>query len=284
MSEKLEHKGGIYMILSLIDNKKYIGEAKAIYKRWWQHRMNLKFNRHSNQHLQRAYNKYGKDNFIFHIIEVIPNSDKKERLEREKYWIEFYNTENQNFGYNYANTNIDEKLNKRKIRKKIISKRKLKKVIQLDLNNNYIKTWESVMELAKFYKKTVENMRHFIWTNKRPYKTLSHKGFIFIIEEYYDISKDYRPEKNCKKRIKKEKLPKVYKKVEDYDIKRNPISLQNINTGEIRHFKSHVEATEKLGFCPMSIRNLIKGYKNKGGGKIVKITQWKGWKIYKETV
>jgi hypothetical protein len=56
----------------------------------------------------------------------------------------------------------------------------------------------------------------------------------------------------------------------------NPISLQNIETQEIRHFTSHRQASTELGF---KIIHLVRGYKTKGD-KVAKITQWRGWKIY----
>ena len=278
MGKKLYHKEGIYMILSLKDNKKYIGEAVSIYKRWWGHRMNLRFNRHTNRHLQNAWNKYGEENFIFHIVEVMNNSTKSSRLDREKYWTDFYNTENEDFGYNFANVHNEEKLNKKK-EKVILKPRILKKVIELDLNNTIIKEWDSVKELADFHKKRENKMRQFIWTDKKPDKSLSFKDSVFVIKDCYNKTFDYSPKTHFKLRLKKEKPLKVLKTPEERNIKRNPISIQNIETQEIRNYKSLKEASLDLKFTKSVIHNLIKGFKNKGGGKVVKITQWKGWKI-----
>lgn len=60
---------GIYEIRNVINNKYYIGSSKNIKKRWWRHKNDLKNNNHNNIHLQRAWNKYGKNNFIFKVIE-----------------------------------------------------------------------------------------------------------------------------------------------------------------------------------------------------------------------
>lgn len=53
-------KSGIYMIINNINEKKYIGSAKNIDKRWYEHRYTLNKNCHDNSLLQNAWNKYGK--------------------------------------------------------------------------------------------------------------------------------------------------------------------------------------------------------------------------------
>ena len=55
----------IYKILNKANGKFYIGSTNKVSRRWTHHKSNLKYNRHCNQKLQRAYNKYGKDNFEF---------------------------------------------------------------------------------------------------------------------------------------------------------------------------------------------------------------------------
>ena len=61
-------KIGIYQIINKINGKRYIGSSVDIKKRWTQHRCDLKGKRHSNRHLQRSWNKYGKSNFKFEIV------------------------------------------------------------------------------------------------------------------------------------------------------------------------------------------------------------------------
>ena len=59
---------GIYMIRNLINEKIYIGQSRDIYKRWKQHKSDLNCNRHINEHLQSAWNKYGEENFEFSVL------------------------------------------------------------------------------------------------------------------------------------------------------------------------------------------------------------------------
>lgn len=58
-------KGGIYFIISLKDDKKYVGRSVDIKRRIREHRNSLIAQRHKNKHLQNAWNKYGETNFIF---------------------------------------------------------------------------------------------------------------------------------------------------------------------------------------------------------------------------
>lgn len=77
---------GIYCIQSLTNNKKYIGSSINVFKRRNQHFSSLKNLKHKNKHLQSAYNKYGKDNFIFYVIEFVEN--KNDLISREQYHID----------------------------------------------------------------------------------------------------------------------------------------------------------------------------------------------------
>lgn len=56
---------GIYVIRNKMNGKCYIGQSSDIESRWKHHVNDLKSNCHHNQKLQNAWNKYGKDNFIF---------------------------------------------------------------------------------------------------------------------------------------------------------------------------------------------------------------------------
>ena len=60
---------GIYVIRNIINDKCYYGSAKNIKRRWTKHKSQLKYNRHENVILQRAWNKYGEENFMFEIVE-----------------------------------------------------------------------------------------------------------------------------------------------------------------------------------------------------------------------
>lgn len=58
------------------NGKLYIGSTKNYKTRWVQHLSELRNNKHSNQHLQNSWNKYGEDNFRFEIVVEIPLADQ----------------------------------------------------------------------------------------------------------------------------------------------------------------------------------------------------------------
>lgn len=73
-SKKSECKNigsGIYQIKNLVNGKSYIGSSNNIKKRWTVHISRLNKNRHANPHLQNAWNKYGKNNFLFEILHEV---------------------------------------------------------------------------------------------------------------------------------------------------------------------------------------------------------------------
>jgi group I intron endonuclease len=88
---------GIYLIENLTNNKKYIGQSVNIYQRWYDHQYLLKSNSHYNIHLQSAWNKYGTDAFRFSVLELcdVCNLD-----DREKYYIQYYQSYMAELGYN----------------------------------------------------------------------------------------------------------------------------------------------------------------------------------------
>lgn len=91
---------GIYKITNKANNKVYIGSSKDIQKRWKQHINTLKNKTHHSYHLQRAWNKYGDENFKFEIVEVVYNEDILTVKEQE--WMDKTNCCDFKFGYNMS--------------------------------------------------------------------------------------------------------------------------------------------------------------------------------------
>lgn len=62
------HNCGVYQIRNTVNGHVYIGSSRDIQQRWGGHKWDLRNGVHDNEHLQRAWNKYGEDAFVFETI------------------------------------------------------------------------------------------------------------------------------------------------------------------------------------------------------------------------
>ena len=89
---------GIYMIRNKVNGKMYVGQAIEIEgSRWKRHRSELRGNYHVNEHLQRAWNKYGEESFEFSIL---LECEEKQLNTYEEYYIFELMTYDPRIGYN----------------------------------------------------------------------------------------------------------------------------------------------------------------------------------------
>jgi hypothetical protein len=153
---------GIYIVRNIINNKVYIGSSNKINVRIRTHKWELNKNIHSNQYLQNAWNKYGKENFIFEIIE---ECEVDELLLKELLYTERYNSLCSENGYNLVipfrlneeQTSNQNYRNKLSIIKKGIKPsnyeycKKMQKRAILEYENGIlIKEYESAKEAGDF--------------------------------------------------------------------------------------------------------------------------------------
>lgn len=92
---------GIYKITNRVNGKFYLGRSKDIEKRKSQHFHALmsESREHINNHLQNAFNKYGRDAFVFEVIELV---DESNAVEREQYYLDTLTPWDQTIGYNIS--------------------------------------------------------------------------------------------------------------------------------------------------------------------------------------
>jgi group I intron endonuclease len=76
---------GIYRILNKINGNCYYGSSNNVEKRWLRHKNELNKGKHINIILQRAWDKYGDDNFIFELVE---SCDETLLLEVEQKYLD----------------------------------------------------------------------------------------------------------------------------------------------------------------------------------------------------
>ena len=69
---------GIYYIINLISKRKYIGSSINLYKRWKEHSRKT-----SNRELANDILKFGKENFIFKIVDYYETISVEELLKKE---------------------------------------------------------------------------------------------------------------------------------------------------------------------------------------------------------
>lgn len=88
--------GGIYKITNLETQRAYIGRSTDVKKRLTEHvKGAFNISTIADQEIHRVMRREGVDKFSFEVLEKV----EKEKLnEREKYWIDFYQT--QSYGYN----------------------------------------------------------------------------------------------------------------------------------------------------------------------------------------
>lgn len=95
---------GIYEIVNIINEKRYIGLASNLNSRKQGHIYDLRRGKHGNPYLQNAWNKYGESSFIFRCLE---ECSKENLYKREDYWVKVLMTTNDYYGYNIRETNPD---------------------------------------------------------------------------------------------------------------------------------------------------------------------------------
>lgn len=153
-------KSGIYRITNIVNNKKYIGSAAVtIRKRLNHHIAMLDVNKHKNEYLQHSWNKYGRDNFIFEIVEVVENKDLL--LEREQFYLD---TEKPEYNINKSATNLLGLTEEAKARKTAT----FTKTINEALSYYYkVKNNEIALEnVPAEFLKIVESRLNFVPSNK----------------------------------------------------------------------------------------------------------------------
>lgn len=170
----------IYKIINKINNKIYIGKTQfSIEERERGHLTKLRNNKHYNSHLQSSFNKYGEH--VFKIL-LIEECNINILDEREKYWINFYKSYIDKFGYNLqlggegGTPNDITKLKQSKSQD--INK---KPVFIFDKFGNFLQKFESIKQCSRELKCSPSDIRNTI--NRKHY---SCKGFILQKNEIFD--------------------------------------------------------------------------------------------------
>lgn len=174
-----EKNSGIYCIENMINHKKYIGLSQNISRRFDEHKRHLNGKYHINEHLQSAWNKYGKDNFKFYIIE---ECDENILKEKERYYIKKYHTQNRLYGYNKTSGGDGIRDLSEECGDKISLSETLYPVVCLNLNGTFIREYRNCREAADFVGGRKENIRQCC---NKSYGYKTQYGYIWMYKENY---------------------------------------------------------------------------------------------------
>lgn len=78
--------GGVYALVNTENGKLYIGSAVRFRRRWAVHVNRLKEHKHSNPHLQSAWDLYGESSFEWRVLEIVV--DPTTLCLQEQGWID----------------------------------------------------------------------------------------------------------------------------------------------------------------------------------------------------
>jgi group I intron endonuclease len=120
---------GIYKITNLITQKFYIGSSIDLCRRKIEHFSALRTNKHHSILLQRAFNKYGEENFIFEVVECC---EKENLIKREQHYLDTLKPQ-----YNISSLAINS------------SDLQRKAIIQFTIEGNKIKEYISLAEARR---------------------------------------------------------------------------------------------------------------------------------------
>lgn len=264
---------GIYKITNKLNNKCYIGQSIHIQKRFEEH-----IKSELNLPLYKAFKKYGIDNFLFEVVEEC----KKEELnDKEVYYIKFFHSCIDEWGYNLTYGGDGNSAGVSNItRKKISESRK-------GIKNPMFGKPLSKKSLAKrsiTYKNTLKNMtkeqkQKWIENNRKGHlgQKISEEQKEKIsnsLKEFYknhpekrqEISKKGKGKKRSKEFcenlsiIRRKEMQSYCKRVIQYDLQGNYITF----------YDSLGEAEEKTGVIRSSISKCCIGKMHTAGGYLWK--------------
>lgn len=100
---------GVYCILYLPTGRRYVGSTTSFHKRLLWHRALLNKGTHDNKLLQQAWKELDPADFSFVILEEV-EKNKDKLIEREQYWMDYYEVLDPEKGFNIGTAAINPML------------------------------------------------------------------------------------------------------------------------------------------------------------------------------
>lgn len=228
----------IYCIENKINNKKYIGQSiLTLNERITNHLSDLRANKHFNYYLQREFNLYKEESFIFYIVKECLSSELDYF---EDYYVIFFDTQNNEKGYNLMPGGSPKPwLNLQK------------KVYVYDFDGNYLNLYYNSTRETSRELKIDQTLVFNICNGTRNKKTVFSNVLNKIIRFSYELI---------------DKLPKVVynkgqKEVYQYDLDMNLINC----------FSSMREAERQTGISNSLISRVCSGQRKTTNNFIFKL-------------
>lgn len=199
---------GIYKFTNKINNKSYIGQSVNIEDRKIKHKY---YSQHSNTAFYKAVNQYGWDNFEFSVLE---ECSVKQLDEREKYWIEFYdsyyNDYNMTKGGQYGNSSVGEQNGRTKLKDSDV----------LEIRNKVYLENKDIWEVYENYKDKVGKDRFWSLVHGDTWKNVDCSMIYSLKDRSYQA---FTGSKNPKAKLTKDQVKEIRFKVEQEN--QNPEDL-----------------------------------------------------------
>lgn len=248
----IQSSGGIYCIYNKVNFKCYVGYTNNFKNRKKEHFVLLNANKHHSCYLQSSFNKYGKDNFIFQILELVEEQNFSSLASKEHLWCSFFKSHDKKHGYNIAPTSLEGRKEMNEETKKKISKalkgRKLSK--------------ESIAKGVETRKKIAEKRGYWISPEQVKETALKLKGRKRdpqLIKKLAEINKGNKY--NLGRKLTQERIDKIVnstiKEIDIFDIEGNFIkTVKNIAA-----FSREIDVkVNNLRQCLLGRQKQCKGY------------------------
>lgn len=266
MRHKLSYKkwpavSGIYCIWNLKDGKIYVGSAVDLKERLHQHYKELTTNQHFNQHLQRAWNKYGEKNFKAEILSQqnvrieFPSTEYNALLKEEDSFIMKYQALDPIKGYNKRLSDTFPIISEEsKAKRKAKHDQHKIAIVGLDKDTGkLLYEWESVTEAAKALNDQTTNIS---WARDNSQRSI--KDVLIVTKSLYDPNKTYKhtkPDMNWNDEHRE--------KARRANVANVPIYEYSLEGDLTNEYYSCSDATRKVaGLSPDGLSHILKYHDN----------------------
>lgn len=236
------------MIKNKLNNKVYIGQSKDIHNRWIRHKSELNNNKHINNHLQNAWNKYGEDCFLFIILEECLESELNDK---EVYYINKFDSMENGYNLCIGGNGVRGYKHSQEEIEKMRMVQNPKTLLQIDKDKNIVCKWHGASHAAKelgYSKRNIESCCNMITGHKTAY------GFYWFYEDDYINNKiDWNYYLKEKRNV-------------NYDGKK--VIQKDLNGNIISTFKSIMEAHRITTINRQSIQYCLQGKQKTAKGFI----------------